>query len=415
MIKVSALRELREARIQEARDVRTGSAIFVQELREKLLGITEDNFGRRMIAPNSAQPEELSIRHLAESIMGHDWIEDNWNPRSGQSVASLLEAGPGIDPTTFLNINVFSAAVGGLVDAKIIERFNNPMFIGDQLMSVRPTKLNGEKIIGVTGIGDKGQSRKPGEPHPRAAFGEQWVSTPELDEKALAVEVLQETVFYDLTGQVLDVAGSVGDELGYLKEKTQIDLAIGVTNSYSYKGTTYNTYQTATPWINKFQNVLDDYSDIDNVLQKFNQMSDPATGKEILVMPNTLLVHSQRTMKVDTVLHATEIRNTTNTNTITLAQNPIKSKFAVLSSPILDNRITGSGGLNLGTTNGPNNWWAGDYKKAFAWMEAWPLRVRQASASEFVMLDRGLIAAYFANWRGVGAVIEPRYSVQSTH
>lgn len=47
-------------------------------------------------------------------------------------------------------------------------------------------------------------------------------------------------------------------------------------------------------------------------------------------------------------------------------------------------------------------------------MEAWPLRVTQASASEYAMMDRGLVAAYFANYRGVGAVVQPQYMIRNT-
>ena len=424
------VRALLEARISEHGD-REGRLYFVDEIHSMLGLLIEqqhdggpstfleslDEFNRPVLAENRIRPDAFSLRELAEGVFGESF-EKYFDPHENNSRGNLLEAGPGIDPTAFLNINTFSLATSGLVEAQVMERFENPAFIGDQLVTVRPTRLNGEKMIGITGIGDKASSRKPGEPHARAGFGEQWIETPELDEKALAVEVQQEAVFYDLTGQVLDVAGSVGEELGYLREKTIIDLVEGVTNPYIYNGTSYNTYQTSTPWINSHTNDMENHTDIQNSKELFREMTDPATGKEILVMPNTILHHSAREDDFFRVLNQTEIRETTNTNTLTVSPPPPSvsvNKPTLLSSPIVDNRRTASDGLSLSEANAKIRWLHGDFKKAFMWMEAWPIRVRQASASEYVMMDRGLIAAYFANYRGVGAVREPRYAVANTN
>lgn len=432
MFRTKQIRRLLEARVNEARDQVAGRNAFIMELwstlgllnrhvneRTGAVTFTEsvDDLGRPTIADHAARPAEFSLRELAEGIFG-DSFDRYFNPHDQFSRQVLLEAGPGIDPTAFLNINTFSLATSGLIEAQVLERFENPAFIGDQLVTVRPTRLNGEKMIGVTGIGDKADSRKPGEPHARAGFGEQWIETPELDEKALAVEVQQESVFYDLTGQVLDVAGSVGDELGYLREKTIIDLVEGVTNPYVYNGTAYNTYQTTAPWINSQSNPMEDHTDIQNSKSLFRKMTDPATGKEILVIPNQILHHSDREDDFFRVFNTTELREITNTNTMTYtsgAPSTSVNKPKLLSSPIVDNRRSAADGLNLSEANAKTRWLHGDFKKAFLWMEAWPIRVRQASASEYVMMDRGLIAAYFANYRGVGAVREPRYSVANTH
>lgn len=432
MFQKRALRRLLESCVNETRDPVRGRQRFVGELWATLGIVTAskpdaqgnvefmesvDELGRPVIAKGAARPEEFSLRLLAESIGGEEWVETYFSPNGGADRLTLLEAGPGIDPTAFLNINTFSLATAGLVEAKVMEKFMNPGFIGDQLVEVRPTRMNGEKMIRIGGIGNKGQTRGINQPHPRASFGEEWVETPELTEKALATEVSQEAVFYDLTGQVLDTAGSVGEELGYLRELEILRMVAGATNSYNYKGTTYNTYQTATPWINDHANVPEDYSDIDNALQLFSQMTDPVTGKEILVNPTTIIHQPNKRMLFNNILNATEVRNTTNTNTVTISPSPITSQFTLLESPIFFNVMqaatSGNLGLGLSASDAGKYWYMGDFKRAFAWMEAWPLRTRQASPNEYVMLDRGLIAAYFSNYRGVGAVKEPRYAVRN--
>ena len=117
-----------------------------------------------------------------------------------------------------------------------------------KLAENRPTNLNGEKMIGVTRIGKQSRERDPGQKHPRADFGERWVTTPQTVEQALAVDVTREAVFFDLTGEVLEVAGGIGDELGYHRETDLLKCILGITNTYLYKGVGYNTYNTSASY-----------------------------------------------------------------------------------------------------------------------------------------------------------------------
>ena len=408
-------------------DDRAATIKGVKEMSRTVLesvGITRDEFGRPSIKAGSIKPTEYDLVEVAEAIgdqFGFKGFARSLFDKSERFEfrgMTALEAGPGIDPTAFAAINLWTSTAAGLVEAQVIEKFANPLFIGDKLVEVKPTRLNGQKFIGVTGIGNKAQTRNPGEPHARAGFGQHYVTTPELEEKALAVEVTQEADFYDLTGQVMDTAAGVGEELGYLKELTQLDLVLGVTNPYVYNGTGYNTYQTATPWINSQSNPMSDFNDFDDALDLFRQMTDPVTGKEILVQPTQVIHHPSRRMDFYQVLNATEVRQTTNTNTLTVAPNPLNnggSRYELLESPIAANRCTAADGLALSAANAKARWYMGDFRKAFKWMEAWPLRVNSVSANEMAMRDRGLIAAFFVNYRGIGAVREPRYVAVQTH
>jgi hypothetical protein len=415
--RVRFVNEIKESLgLVEGRDVKRADGNTVRIFEE----VTNENTGNPTRAAGSWNAHEYSLAGMALAIGGQDFLE-SFDPDNKGDLQNILEAGPGVDPTNFININTFNAATGGLIEAKILENFENPAFIGDQIFELRPTNKNGEKIIGAAGFGqtDGDTERKPGQPHPRAQFGERWVETPELVEKALACEVTQEAVFYDLTGQVLDQAASVGEALGYGRERTQLRLFAGLTNSYNYKGVSYDTYQTATPWINELGNPLVDQNDIDEALQLFANMTDPETGKEILVMPNTIVHAPQKDRLWRHVLTAFSVTNNTQLSSevpaVQTVAGPYKTEgeFTRLQSTILRNLIDTEGSKTQAQAN--DYWYIGQNKKGFAWMEAWPLRVRQASPTEYAMLDRGLIAAYFANYRGVGAVLEPRFWVRNTN
>lgn len=427
MPKLKTIRKNLESHIASAGE-QQGRINFVQEVKESVgllvrsdpddlaseLVESVDENGTRKIAKNSWRPEEYSFRDLALAIGGQKFLE-SFQPGEGGDAIDLLEAGPGIDPTTFLNTNLFTATVGGLVDAKMLEGFQNASLIGDQLFDTIPTNKNGEKMPGTFGFQstDGDMTRKPGQPHARGSFGERWVTTPELVEKALACEVTQEAVFYDLTNSVLMQAGQVGEILGYGREKTMCDLFIGATNSYTYKDTAYNTYQVSAPWINTHTNVHEDWSDINAALDLFLGMTDPETGREIEVEPDTLVYYKGEAMNWHATLHGVETRKTTNTNHVMLSSPPPNSQGynQVEFGQTWFNRIVSE--LSESAADARQYWFIGQPKKCFKWMEAWPMRVRQASPTEYGMLDRGLIAAFFGNYRGVGAVVEPRYIVRN--
>lgn len=383
-----------------------------------LLGVQENATGAPTIASGALQPEEVSIPLLAEAICGRDFVLEHFYHPSGAARRAVLEAGVGMDPSIMRNISTFSLAVGGLIEAKVIAGFNQPAFIGNRLVRTVPTQKNGEKMIGVTGIAQEPQSREPGKAHVRGSFGAHYITTPELDEKALALDITKEVVRYDLTGDVLRQAGRIGEVLGYTKEKTQLSLVVGASNPYVYNGTGYNTYQGSAPWVNSQGNEFADYSDLENSKKLFRRMTDPVTNREIMVEGWQVLVAPDREITFDRVLNANEIRETTNTNTVTIGGNPIKGKYEILSSQIAFNLLqatAANGGLALSETNSLKRWYHGDFKKAFMWMEAEPLTTEQANPADYAMIDHQLIASYFSRYVGIGAVEEPRYVVVNTN
>ncbi len=402
-----------EGRVRFVEEIREELGLMVRDEDDNLVESVDEN-GMPRLAKNSHKPESFSIRDLAVAIGGEQFIE-RFNPDRDNEISHLLEAGPGIDPSTFINTNMFSASVSGLIEAKILKQFRKETFIGDALFETIPTNKNGEKMPGTSGFQSTAGDieRKPGQPHPRGTFGERWIETPELTEKALACEVTQEAVFYDLTIEVLAQAGAVGDALGYGREKLMCDLFVGGTIAYNYGGTAYATYQASTPWINTHTNVFQDWSDIDNALELFLGMTDPETSREIEVEPDTVVYYKGNHGKWHQHLHGHEQRTTTNTNTQTLSTVPPRTTgwTEVQFGQTWVNRIVSS--LSESAADAKEYWFIGTPKETFKWMEAWPLRVLQASPTEYAMVDRGLVAAYFANYRGVGAVIEPRYTVRN--
>ena len=445
-INTMKVRELYESKKHSG----AGKLSFLNDIKHGL-GLTDsngsphrDNAGNHRILNQRIKPEQFSIQELAESIVGPSW-RNYFDPANSSAMArhtvarslvesghpndtrALLEAtGIGIDPTAFSNINAFSAVVGGLIEVKILEAFENPALIADTLMPAEATKLNGQKVIGVNRLGDKGKKRNPGEPHQRAQFNERWIETPETRENALAVDVLKETIFFDLTGDLLNVAGSVGEELAYRKELEVIDAFIGVTNSFKYSGTSYDTYRTSKTlgYLNDHVNILEDWTNLQASMMLFNRMEDPSTGKRILSMPNTILVNPGKLATANLILGAnmTERRIAGTGNTQATAQNlsiaqtpgnPYSGQFNVLSSPLVEMRCLESDGLNLSQAYTNDYWWLFQSGKSFKYMQNYPLNVQQSAPNNYEMIDKGIVASYFACERGIPSVWSPWHIVRN--
>lgn len=446
MIAYRALKGMFDGRLRESTAHDNSPAAYhrgrmaaVKELHETL-GLVHDgrngtcsyNFDERGLPvsrPGAARATELNIRHIAEAIFGHERVEELFHPASGMNFGALREAA--IDPSAFVDINTLTLSVSGLVNAEILERFNQPDLIGRNLLTIKPTQMNGQKIIGVSRqpkVTSTAKGRQPGEEHTSTGFGSAYQTTPTTTEQALKCSVTREAVFFDLTGQVLDEAGNIGEELGYGWEITIADEILGVTNSYNRSGTSYNTYQTLSPWINDGSNAFSDETSVDTARQLFIGMTDPETGKEIRVGGRDILCMQARELKFREQLFGSNIQLGTQLNSnfpsrwvgSTPKLNELKEggmgAYTVTPlSAIWYNRATASDGLNLSASNAKEYWWVGDYPKAFWWMQNWPLTPWQASADELTMKDRGLIAVYGANYRGAMYTREPRYVVRNTN
>ncbi|MGH8356223.1 MAG: hypothetical protein ACRESF_01905 [Pseudomonas sp.] len=466
MIPMRNLRALREARISESMQhgtdltgYRRGAMAFVRELHESL-GVAVTDQGRAIIPldarglpvrpKNVMRPEEYSLRGLAEAIMGHEFVEDYFHPAGGNgfdfSNRHLLEAA--IDPTAFVDISTFNLGVAGLVNAKIMERFNAPDYIGVELVEIVPTNQNGHKRIGIanqSGTTKASKGRQPGEQHQEVGYGEMYQTTPITVEQAEKVMVTKEAVFFDLTGDVLRGGEAIGDDLKYGQERDIAASVLGVTNlasKYNFNGTSYETYQSSSPWVNTQANGIVagsfDITNIDKARQLFFGMTDPVTAREIRVVGKAILVNPYQELLLRAQLYTAQIsigsQNTSagfpswwqqaGNDLAQLGANMGQTgPFTVIPmTSIWYNMLTASAtaangynGLAQSAANAKQYWYIGDFPRAFEWQENWPLTPWQAAADEFIMKDRGLLAAYGANYRGSMFVKEPRYVVQNTN
>jgi len=357
---------------------------------------------REALREKHLRPSDFSLRDLAETLVpdGREWVA-SLDPRRAGS--RILEAGDGVDLTAFTNIT------GQIVFSKILEAARNEEFIATRLVETVSTTLDGEKIPGVEGLGDAAEEVKPGMPYPNVGFGEDWIETPSTTKRGFIVPVTREAIFFDRTNLVLRNAARVGESLALNKEKRILDVIIGAVNNYNRRGTAHDTYQTSAPWINvEAANPLEDWTNIDAVERLFAEMTDPNTGEPILVGGTTLLVPPSLRATALRLVAATEVRlgdPASGSEVQTLTLNPV-SNYTVASSRLLKARMDAA---SIADTT----WFAGDFRKAFAYMENWPITVTQAPPHGEEDFTKDIVTRFKASERGVAAVLEPRAAVKS--
>ncbi|MCO6045759.1 hypothetical protein NG895_17820 [Aeoliella sp. ICT_H6.2] len=349
--------------------------------------------------------EDFSIRDLAEALVpdGGEWVR-TLDPRSGGT--HVLEAADGVDTTAFQSV------AGQVIYSKILDAYAQQAFVVSKLVDTVPTRLDGEKIPGVGRLEDVDAEVGPGMPFPHVGFGEDYIETPATTKRGFIVPVTKEAIFFDRTNLILRRASEVGELLGLNKEKRLLDLVIGVTNNYKWRGTSYDTYQTSGDWVNELaSNELVDWENVDAAEQLLADILDPNTGEPVLVSGTTVLVMPAYRHAAHRVFNAAEIQySAANSATSTLAANPL-GNYTVAESRLAYRRIVASGE----TAADAKKWWfLGDFRKAFAYMENWPITVTQAPRGSEAEFAQDIVLRFKASERGAAAVIDPRFVVKCT-
>lgn len=348
---------------------------------------------------------DFSLAALFEDFVENgSAILSDWRTSSPENRVSLLESG--VNSTAFLNIT------GQLLVNEVMQTWNGPQFIADQLCTTVSTKLpRGEKIPGLAQIGNEAEAIGEGKPYPLVGFGEDWIETPEAIKRGMICPVTREAIVSDLTGQILERAREVTKWIRYNKEIRVLQTALGITSSYKRKNksivATYGDNSGDHDFDNlAASNTLADWTDIETAELLFDAMVDPNTGTPIMVNSDTIVVPSALKHTARRIVNATEIRTgdiTTGTGTQTLSANPVAGDYSIVSSQLVKT-----------VTTSDSTWFIGDFKGAFRYMEVSPITAVQAPVNSEMEFTHDIVQRFKVSEWGVPAVFEPRKVVKCT-
>ncbi|HSG68905.1 MAG TPA: hypothetical protein VLA12_00745 [Planctomycetaceae bacterium] len=374
------------------------------------------SFTRKRFAEDFARdiadvPEKstLQLRELWEHVIpdGREFIEDY---RSNGNI-TLLEAGGAADSVAFTD---FSNITNQWLFSMVKEQLARQMFLHKN-MGI-PSKFtpwqNGERVPGVGPLGDDSEVIPEGEEYPTAKLTEEYIELPNTSKRGFKVNVTKEAAFGDQTGRVTAEASSLTEAMGYEEEKRYLDLITGQTNSYKYNGNSINTYGDNSGthnWDNLLAtNGLVDYTDIQNALLAWDDMTHPTNGEPIMPAGYTMVLPTDLVMKARTIINATELQTVDNQATTPTLRYTSPNPLAGLNLGIASNAYVSA------RTSSASTWYIGDFTKAFCKIYNWLLTTDQAPMNSHLMYDRDIVMSFKVSEKSEYGVIEPRYVIKCT-
>ncbi len=353
---------------------------------------------------------DFSVRKLFEEFVpnGRELLE-SYAPGAGQTSTELRETASVVSSSQFAKIN------GQLLITAVMEGYEQEDFVFTRMIPTVQTQFSGERIPGITVIGDEALAVDEGRPYPKAGVSQTYIDTPATTKRGMMIDVTKEAIFFDRTGFLAERCREVGKHLGLNKEKRAIDCIIdeNVTDHrYRWRDQTIATYGDNSgthSWDNlAATNGLVDWTDIDAAEQLFASMLDPDTGEPILMTPTTLIVTRQNLFTARRIVNATEV--IVQTPGFATSGNPTETKAA---NPVSNYTIATSNQLSARMAT-KTSWFLGDPAKAFRYMENWPITVVQAPANSEAEFTLDVVQRFKASERGAFATMEPRAMVKNT-
>lgn len=351
-------------------------------------------------------PTDFSLRELFEGLVedGPEIVR-SWNPNAKS--AQMFEF-------AYVDTSAFSHITGTLLFTRLMQDYQLEEFILTRIVPNIPTQFSGEKVPGVTGIGDEATIVGESVDYPLVGLGEDWITTPPTVKRGMIIPITREAIFFDRTGLILRKAAEIGRWMGVNKEKRLADLLIGTTNNYKWRDTTYNTYQTSSPWINSITgNELNDWTDIDNMEQLFVNMLDPNTGEPIVITGAQLMVSPAKMHVARHITQATTVEKVDNLAAAityrSLGANMVAG-YTPFASRYVYRRLIASG---LSAADAANVMFFGNFAEAFAYFENWPIQVTQAPQNSEPEFTADIVARFKVSERGQAVVMNPRYVIKS--
>jgi len=372
---------------------------------------------REALKEGKIKPEDISFREMAQSLIGDNWEGHlrNVASRGAESPMAFRESVDAVDSSGF------SSITGQLLVDEIKDKYKLATMVTDQMfrvVKVTNGNLGTHVVPYLTDTVDDPEIVNQGQKYPETSFQGQYITLAAPEKYGRVCSVTFEAIYSDLTKQILDSAGSVGRRVGLWVEKKRLRVALGLVNNHVWNGTSYNTYQTATPWVNSVTDfTLTDWKSIEELELLFAKMLDPVLNEPIEIEGAQLLTVPANRYKAKRILNATEVRSgdiTTGAGDQLVSANPLDGGYQLMTSKHLRRQALTFGSATFDTEAKADTINIfGDFKKAFYWREVFPLQTVQAPPMNTAEFEQDIVLRVKANVFGVAGVWDPRYVIRA--
>jgi hypothetical protein len=333
-----------------------------------------------------------------------------------------------VESATAVTTADFALIAEQLLFSEVMEAYNLASLVGDKLATVFPSRFQESEVIpGISVTSDEYDTPIPeNKPYPEIGMQPATVRLPAAEKRGGILKISREAIIRDNTGLLIQRAQTVGEGFGLNKEKRILDTVTGADASYVRKEVARPTYETSAAgtfmgFTNENDHPLVDLSDIREMDETFNQVSDPDINEPLLIEPTTLLCGRDLSWQARNIIRATEVRE----GDITAAATPqtmhtgnrLPFNLDIVRSEHLTRRIiarNGEGGLVAANRAAAlPYWWFGNFKKAFLYKEIWAMTTEQAPANNMAQFESDVWYQIKVSEKGVACVREPRVVIRS--
>ncbi len=343
------------------------------------------------------RPDQFSVKGLWEGMVGP--VEETLGYGMGQfgyvehPMSKLWEA----EGLGGLASSAFPSAVGMLIATRVIEGYEAPGFVGDELVTTMPSRLQGERVVGFTTLQGPKVVEEGGE-YEDSTFGEKYVTTVETKRGRL-IKINEETVWFDQTGQILQRAQNIGRKGREDRERRIIRGVADVASTervYRPSGTAEQLYVGGNNNLRTGNNPLADWTDIQETLAWHaanvtddREADDEGSAQPIVWMPTHLLTARELTGVSARIFAATLATSGGVEAPSAAILNALGAgSIKPVSSPFLD------AAQGADQYDDASDWFLGDFPRQFVYKEIWPLQVFRAPAQSPDQFYRDVIAAF---------------------
>jgi hypothetical protein len=372
---------------------------------------------REALEQKKITKEDISLREMAQSLIGDQWeshLRTVAQRGAEDGALAFREAVDAVDSSGF------HAITGQLLVDEIKEKYKLATYVGDQLfrvIKVTNGNLGTHVVPYLSDTIDDPEIVSQGQKYDDTTFSGQYITLAAPQKFGRICSVTFEAIYQDLTKQILDSAGSVGKRVGLWVEKKKLRVALGLDNNHVWNGTSYDTYQAATPWINSVTNFsLTNWTSIQTLELMFSKMLDPVLAEPIDIDGAQMLTVPSLRYTAKRIQNATETRDgdiTTGSGHQTISGNPLDG-FSLLTSKHLRRQALTYGAATFDTDAKADSLVLyGDFKKAFYWREVFPMQTVQAPPQNPAEFEQDIVLRVKANVFGVAGVWDPRYVIRA--
>lgn len=351
------------------------------------------------------------------------------NPEASSSdtwESAVLEATP------VINSSMFPAFLEKAVEIGVFEAWEaEGEFLAGMIPTMRTTKYEGERksLQAIQDVSNNevdaliGPEVKENEPYPSVGASQYEIETPKTIKRGMSIAVNREALFFHTTGNLIDTATGIGQQMRWAKDNEIMLTVMGyINNNFKFGPTggvaTNNTYKASAsgtfPYINEFasKDIDTGWPLIDEIVYEVGKNLDPVTGRP-LMFPNVvdMIVSPAKVGLVQSILgtdatyilgadsasQRIEVTNRGRGVPITMRLHT-SHRFYQLHRKFIE---------TSSETESNDHFYLGDIAGAFAWVEAWPFQLERETSLGYGAFVRDIVQAWKVGYRGVAYAKNP--------